>query len=199
MSFADFSFVPKLLSTYVDVISNESHSQETRAEEAAQMLEHLVDGTFHTQAYSSEIKSFSVAPDYLNMYWLSTDDPQRQGEKFALIREIVDAVPEPDIICLLFETFVTRCQAPLGNVVHTPTFMKQAEKFCACFSLASREAQVMALFGTMSIDTLACHLLAVRMPPYRESGVCSHSIFNSLCLLLLFIPHHLYLAGFPRL
>lgn len=199
MSFAHFFFVPKISPTYVYVISNESYSRETQVEEAAQMLEHLVDGTFHTDAYLSEITSSFVAPDYLNMYWSNTDDPQRQGEKFALIRDIVDAVPEPDVICLLFEIFVTRCQGPLGNVVHTPTFMKQAEKFCACFSVASREAQVMALFGTMSIDALACHLLAVRMPPYRESGVCSHSIFNSSCLLSPFIPHLLYLAGFPRL
>ena len=67
------------------------------------------------------------------------------------------------MIHLLYEVFVTRCQGPLGNVVHTPTFLKHAERSCGCLSLASPEAQVMALFNTISMDTLACHLLAVRM------------------------------------
>ena len=81
----------------------------------------------------------------------------------ALIREIVDAMPELDMIHLLYEVFVTRCQGPLGNVVHTPTLLKQAESFCGCLSLASPEAQVMAMSNIIPMDTLACHLLAVRM------------------------------------
>ena len=109
------------------------------------------------------------------MLWL-TNDPQRQGEKFVLLRDIVDAMPELDMIRLLYEVFVTRCQGPLGNVVHTPTFMKQAENFWGCLGLASPEAQVMALSSTISMDTLSCYLLAVRMP-YRASSVCSHSFF----------------------
>ena len=113
----------------------------------------------------------SVAPDFPNMYWLTTNDLQRQGEKFALIREIVDALPEPDIIQLLYEVLVTRCSGPLCNAIHTPTFIKQAEKFCSCLGLASPEAQVMALSSTFTMDTLACQLLAVRMPLYRVSSV----------------------------
>ncbi|MCJ1387246.1 hypothetical protein MMC18_000086 [Xylographa bjoerkii] len=70
-------------------------------------------------------------------------------------------MPNLDMIHLLYEVFVTRCQGPLGNVVHTPTFMKQAGKFYGCLGLASPEAQVMALSSTISMDTLACHLLAL--------------------------------------
>jgi hypothetical protein len=168
VSFAQRFCISNPLLTYIYVISNVSQNHETEAEETAQVLEHFVNRTSHTNAYPSAVfeptLSF-VAPDYPNMYWVTTNDPQRQGEKLALIREIVDAVPELDMIFLLYEVFVTRCQGPLGNVVHTPTFMKQAEKFCGCLGLASPEAQVMALSSTISMDTLACHLLAVRMPP----------------------------------
>ena len=160
--------------------SNASPNQETEAEETAKVLEHFVDGTSHTNAYLSaafEPTLFFVAPDYPNMYWLATNDPQRQGEKLALIREIVNVMPELDIIHLLYEVFVTRCQGPIGNVVHTPTFMRQAEKFFGCLSLASPEAQVMALSSTISMDTLGCHLLAVRISLYRTSSVCSRSLF----------------------
>ena len=110
------------------------------------------------------------------MYWLTTNNLQRQNEKLTLIREIIDAMPELDVIRLLGHIFVTRCQGPVGNVVHTPTFMEQAEKFCGCLSLASPEAQVMALSSTISMDTLACHLLAVSMPPNHIRGVCSRLI-----------------------
>ena len=180
------------------ILSNASQIQEIEAEETAQVLEHFVDGTSRTNAYPFAVFEptlSSVAADYPNMYCLTTNDPQRQGEKLALIREIVDAMPEMDMIHLLYEVFVTRCQGPLGNVVHTPTFMKQAEKFCGCLGLTSPEAQVMALSSTISMDTLACHLLAVRMPLYRASGVAHVPSFYSSCSLSPFIPHHLYLAG----
>ena len=106
------------------------------------------------------------------MHWISTNDSQRQGEKLALIQEIIDAMPEPDIIRLLYDIFVTRCQGPLANVVHTPTFKSQAGKLCDCLNLASPEAQAMALSSTMSMDILACHLLAVRMSVYHASCTC---------------------------
>lgn len=188
--------------TYVYVISNASQNQETEAEEAAQLLEHFVEGTSCTDAYPSAVfeptLSF-VAPDYPNMYWLTTNDLQRQGEKMALIREIVNAMPELDMIHVLYEVFVTRCQGPLGNVVHTPTFMKQAEEFYGCLGLASRKAQVMALSSTISMNTLACHLLAVRMALYHHLSVCSLSFFSSSCSHSPFIPHLLYFAGLLHL
>lgn len=89
-------------------------------------------------------------------------------------------MPEPDMIRLLCEVFVTRCQGPLSNIVHTPTFMKQVEMLCACLNLASPEAQIMAVSSTISMDRLACHLLAVRMLPlYRVSSVCLRSLFQT--------------------
>ena len=166
-------FVASPLLTYIYAISSTSHGKDTEAEEAAQVLEQFVDGTSRTNAYPTLP---CVAPDYPDTYWSTTNDPQRQGEKLALIREIVDAMPELDIIHVLTEVFVTRCQAPLGNVVHTPTFLAQAEDFRACLGLASPEARVMALSSIISMPTLACHLLAVRMPTSHASVVYLHSL-----------------------
>ena len=198
MSRAQRFFVSNLSLIYVYVISHASQNQETEAEEAAQVLEHFVDGTSRTNAYPSagfEPASSFVALDYPHTYWLTTNNPQRQGEKLALIREIVGSVPEPDMIHLLYEVFITRCQGALGNVVHTTTFMKQAEKFSGCLGLASPEAQVMALSSTVSMDTLACHLLAVRMYYTAHQAYADVPILYSSCSLSPFIPRHLYLAG----
>ena len=191
---------PTLSQNYVDNISNTSPTQKLEAEEAAQVLEQFVDGRSLTPSASLQATSSFVVPDFPNKYWFTTNNPRRQDEKLALIREIVDAMPELAIIRLLHEVFVTRCQGPVGNVVHTPTFMTQAELFCGCLDLTSPEAVAMALSSTVSMDTLACHLLAVRMPLYRASSVCSHSLFDhSSYSLSPFIPHHLYLAGLLHL
>lgn len=72
-------------------------------------------------------------------------------------------MPEPAIIHVLNQTFITRCQGPIGNIVHTPTYIMQSEKLCECLSLASPEAQAMALFDTIPMDRLASHILAVRI------------------------------------
>ncbi|KAL8934750.1 MAG: hypothetical protein Q9216_005754 [Gyalolechia sp. 2 TL-2023] len=144
--------------------ANASPTQETEAEEAARALEKFIDGAACTDAYPSaalEPTLPSVAPDHPNTYWLNTSDPQKQNERFCLIREIVDAMLEQDITRLLYDVFVTRCQSPLGNVIHTPTFLKQAEKLYSCLGQGSPEAQVMALCSTVSMDELACHLLAL--------------------------------------
>ncbi|MCJ1402928.1 hypothetical protein MMC11_006149 [Xylographa trunciseda] len=147
-----------------NIKTNGSPTQDIGAEEAAQVLEHFVNGTPRTNAFLSasfEPTSPFVVPDYPNVYWSTTNDPHRQSEKLALISEIVDALPELDMIHQLYDVFVTRCQGPLGNIVHTPTFMKEAENFCGCLSLASPETQVMALASTISMDVLAVHLLAL--------------------------------------
>ncbi|KAL9595538.1 MAG: hypothetical protein Q9219_006395 [cf. Caloplaca sp. 3 TL-2023] len=144
--------------------NNSFPSQEIEAEEAAQALEHFVDGTCRNNAYPSNILEPTLpfaAPDYPNVYWLTSNGSQRQAEKFGLIREIIDAMYEQEIVRSLYEVFVTRCSSPLGNVVHTPSFMKQVDKFYGCLGLASPEASVMALSSTMSMDTLASLLLAV--------------------------------------
>ena len=102
-----------------------------------------------------------MAPDYPNTYWISTNDSRRQGEKFALIREILDAMPRLDMMRQLHGIFVTRCHGPLGNTVHTPTFMRQAEALYNCLSLASLEAGAITIANTFPMDTLAYHLLAL--------------------------------------
>jgi len=165
---------------YVHLFSSALRNRETEAEEAAQIIEHIADReTSCTNGYPFTViePTFSfAAPDYSNTYWSTTNDPRRRDEELALIREIVDAMPEIDLIRLLYEVFVTRCQGPLGNVTHTPTFMKQADNFCGCLGLISPEARVMALSSTIAMDTLACHLLAVRMPLFHRSSVCSRSL-----------------------
>ena len=166
------------------------------------MLEHFVNGTSHIHAYPSivfEPATSLVAPDYPMMYWSTTNNSQTHYEKLTLIREIVDSIPELDVIQALHEVFVTRCQGPLGNIVHTPTFMGQAKDFCSCLGLDSVEAQVSALSNTFSMDTLATHLLAVRMLVNHASNVCSHHLSTSLCSLSPFIRVHLYLGGLPQL
>ncbi|OJJ31977.1 hypothetical protein ASPWEDRAFT_139355 [Aspergillus wentii DTO 134E9] len=128
---------------------NTAPSQETEAEDVAQVLEQYIDGT-------PSYQSASVAPDYPNTYWF-----QKEDEKRALIREIVDSLPEVDVIHALHQVFVTRCQGPLGNIVHTPTFMKQAEALYDCLSFVSPEERAIALSNTVSMDMLACHILAL--------------------------------------
>ena len=188
--------------TRVYVLRGPSQLPEQVAEEAAQALEHFVNEASHIHAYPStalEPAISSVAPDYPITYWSTTNNPQRHHEKLTLIREIVDSMPELDLIHALHEVFMTRCQGPLGNTVHTPTFMRQAEDFCGCLGFDSAEAQVLALSSTISMDTLASHLLAVRMPLHHEPSVCSRPFSTSLCSLSPFIPIHLYLDGLPQL
>ena len=194
--------IRSLTLTCVHVLSGPSLLPEQVAEEAAQVLEHFVNGTSHIHAYPSAVLEPAislVAPDYPITYWSTTDNPQRHHEKLTLIREIVDAIPELDVTHALHEVFITRCQGPLGNIVHTPTFMRQAKDFCGCLSLDSAEAQVLALSNAISMDTLATHLLAVRMLLHHASNVCSHPFSTSLCSLSPFIPVHLYLDGPPQL
>ncbi|RAK74665.1 putative C6 transcription factor [Aspergillus fijiensis CBS 313.89] len=131
---------------------------ELEAEETAQLLEHFVEGIPCSSSVAAT--PMSVAPDFLNRYWSATD-PKRHGEKLALIREMVDVLPEWEVIHVLFEVFVTRCQGPLGNVVHTPTFMAQAALFGNCFNLASADERASAIASAITMETLGCYLLAL--------------------------------------
>ncbi|KAJ5373145.1 hypothetical protein N7517_005151 [Penicillium concentricum] len=124
--------------------------EEPEIEETAQILEHFVD-------INPLPESAGVAPDTPNQYW-ETQDPQRHDQKLALIRDVVQSLPEWDIIQLLYEVFVTRCQGPLGNVVHTPSFMKQADQLRHCLNTASPDAEIAS---TISMDSLAGLLLAL--------------------------------------
>ncbi|KAL4810807.1 hypothetical protein BDV18DRAFT_155420 [Aspergillus unguis] len=125
---------------------------EPEFEETAQVLEHFVDGIPPPTPDPA-----TVAPDFPNRYWVTTD-PRTHVQKLALIREVVQALPDWEIMNLLYEIFVTRCQAPLGNVVHTHTFMNQAEQLHHCLSLAAPDA---AIASTLSMDSLAGLLLAL--------------------------------------
>ena len=158
--------------------SSTAQTRRSEAEEAVQALERFVDSTpsanGHPSTMFDPIVSF-VAPDYPNPYWSSRNSVEGQNEKRKLIRDIVDALPETDLLRLLHEVFVTRCQGPLCNVFHTPTFLKQAEELCGCLSLISIEAKIMAISNAFSMDTLACHLLAVCMPCPAPS-LCSQSL-----------------------
>ncbi|KAJ5302223.1 hypothetical protein N7508_007086 [Penicillium antarcticum] len=118
-------------------------------EETAQILEQFVDVV--------PLPTSGVAPDFANRYWES-QDPQRENQKLGFIRDLVQALPEWDIVQLLYEVFVTRCQGPLGNVVHTPSFMKQADQLRHCLSMASPDT---AIASTLSMDALAGLLLAL--------------------------------------
>lgn len=137
-----------------DPNANPSTAQpkDSEAEEAAQILENYVDNA------TLERASYSVAPDTPNPYW---SNPQRQVDQVSLLREIVHAMPEVDIIHLLHEVFLTRCQGPLGNVLHIPTFERQVGEFCDCFRLPLADETVMALLNKISMEMLSCHLMAV--------------------------------------
>ncbi|KAJ5491656.1 hypothetical protein N7539_003223 [Penicillium diatomitis] len=148
-------------------IKNETPSVEdegeAEAEETMQLLEHFVDGPPRASASLPALvgpTSLSVAPDFPNRHW-ENNDPKRQGEKLTLIQEIVDAMPELETMHALFEIFVTRCQGPLGNVVHTPSFMKQVEQFSKCLHLASSDSRVLAISSTVTMESLGCFLLAL--------------------------------------
>lgn len=142
-----------------------------------------------------------MAPDYPNAHWLAIKEPQRQGEKLALIREIVDVMPEPDMIHLLCEVFVTRCQGPLGNIVHTSTFMKQVEMLCACLGLVSPEKQIMAVSSTLSNGYTCLSPLggayATIIP--RLKRVLMFPFLNGSVSLSRSIPTRLYSAGLLHL
>ena len=166
------------------VISNAILSQHVEAEEAIHLLEHFADETSRGDAYPSgvlEPTAASVGLDYPNVYWSAHESSQRHNDKTAVIRGIVDAVPELDMIRHLNEVFVTRCQGPLGNVVHESTFLEQAEVFCGCLGLASPELRVVALSSTFSMDALACHLLAVRIPHTLVNELELTSPFLTVC------------------
>ncbi|PYH94520.1 hypothetical protein BO71DRAFT_398799 [Aspergillus ellipticus CBS 707.79] len=142
--------------------SHASRSREVETEETVQILENLVEGAAldHVSAGAGHPASCSIAADSPNPYWSSTVSRRRE-EQLALLREIVDALPETDLIPPLVEVFVTRCQGPLGNVVHTPAFMHQATVLYECLSHSTTEDKAMALLSGTSMDVLACHLMAL--------------------------------------
>ena len=139
--------------------------QEREAEETAQVLESFVDGASPNDTHSYEaLHSYtaSVAPDLPNKYWVN-DDVRRHNERLNLIREIVSSLPELETIRALYNIFTTRCQGALGNVVHTSTFLDEADKFYSCLRLDGVEPRVVAISRVVSMDALGGYLMAVRI------------------------------------
>lgn len=191
--------IPYILAFNVHAVSIASPLQQTEYEEVAQVLQHFIQGVSPSDAFQTptlEPTELPLIPDHINSHW-STNDAQRKSEKLSLLHEITNAMPELPIIHVLNEVFVTRCQGPLSNVVHTPTFLAQSEKLCECLSLGSPEAQAIALFDTIPMDQLASHILAVRISPLLLVGLYSFLIsYRSHSPSIL---RHLYLGGLLRL
>ncbi|KAL8976918.1 MAG: hypothetical protein Q9205_007177, partial [Flavoplaca limonia] len=146
--------------------ANKPLKEDDAAEDIMQVLGLLMDEPTYTDSYSSTkatSTSSNVLPDYPNSFWSTTSNSHMQTLKIDLIREIIDTLPELEMIRLLNNVFVIRCQASLGNVFHTPTFLEQAEKFQNCLDFPSSDESVMALNHEIPMDTLACHLLALML------------------------------------
>ncbi|PWY66012.1 hypothetical protein BO70DRAFT_346152 [Aspergillus heteromorphus CBS 117.55] len=136
----------------------------SEARDTVQLLEDLVDGSLlepvpHAAGGHSE--SSPIADDPLNPYWCSASGPQRQDEKLALLREIVDQMPGPDLISALYDAFVTRCQGSLGNIIHTPTFLDQANGLYECLICPSAEQNALLMSERISMEMLSCLLMAL--------------------------------------
>lgn len=83
----------------------------------------------------------------------------------ALLKDVIEVLPSEDLICALSECFVTRCQAPLGNIIHAPLFRRIIGKLCKELPKACEEEPAFEILDhTVSLDVLACILLAVRYP-----------------------------------
>lgn len=87
----------------------------------------------------------------------------------------------------LYQIFVTRCQGPLGNIFHTPTFLEHAERLCDCLIIDSNEEKALLLSSSIALEDLACFLLAVRKSsPTRKNYTLTFS--SQLVLSLAFHP-----------
>lgn len=98
--------------------------------------------------------------DIPNLYWEKEHTSENPG-RVALIQEIVGALPEFELMHQLYGVFTTRCQAPLGNVFHTTTFLKDVEIFCQNLrsgSVAEKSARLSRIY---KMEKLSCFLLAV--------------------------------------
>ena len=85
-------------------------------------------------------------------------------------------MPSEEVINHIYEIFVTRCQGPLGNVFHTPSFLAQTKTLYECLSLPSMEERVNAILVLVEMETLACYLLAVSEAHSSENKPHAHHI-----------------------
>ncbi|KAJ5667060.1 C6 transcription factor [Penicillium longicatenatum] len=139
--------------------SSHKESDAIVADETAQILEDFVEGSSRTNMLSSSGSTSSTpAPDYPNFYW-ETAESGMQNERFSLIEEITNAFPDSEMAHHLYGIFVTRCQGPLGNIFHTPTFLKHAGRIYESIHSASFDLHIVA--SSFSMESLACFLMAL--------------------------------------
>ncbi|KAJ5986101.1 hypothetical protein N7451_010466 [Penicillium sp. IBT 35674x] len=144
-------------STHQKTRSKSPISETTVSEDTAQVLEDFIEGASRTKILSSAF-GFTLstpAPDYPNLYW-ETAESQLQDE---LIREITIAIPDSEMAHHLYEVFVTRCQGPLSNIFHSPTFMKHADRMCGHVTSVSFDLH--SSTSSFSMESLACFLMAL--------------------------------------
>lgn len=148
------------LLTFIRTRSKSPMSETTVSEDTAQILEDFIEGASRTNILSSASGPTlsTPAPDYPNLYW-ETAESRLQNERVSLIREITNAIPDPEMAHHLYDVFVTRCQGPLGNTFHTPTFLKHADRVCGYVTSASFDLHSFA--SSFSMESLACFLMAV--------------------------------------
>lgn len=146
--------------TSIRTRSKSPMSETTVSEDTAQILEDFIEGASRTNILSSASGSTlsTPAPDHPNLYW-ETAESRLQNERFSLIREITNAIPDSEMAHHLYDVFVTRCQGPLGNTFHTPTFLKHADRVCGNVTSVSFDVHHFA--SSFSMESLACFLMAV--------------------------------------
>ncbi|KAJ6092534.1 hypothetical protein N7486_007823 [Penicillium sp. IBT 16267x] len=132
-------------------------SETTVPEETAQVLEDIIEGASRANIFLSSASGSTLstpAPDYPNLYWETTESRLQ-------MKEITDAFPDSEMTHNLYEVFVTRCQGPLGNIFHTPTFLKHAGRICETIKSVSLDSHIFATSSTFSMEDLACFLMAL--------------------------------------
>lgn len=115
-----------------------------------------------------------MASDGYNGYYplkLNTTDPfNRREGKIKLLNDILEALPPEDMTRALSECFVTRCQAPLGNIVHAPLFLGITDRLWKELNRACDDEPAFEILNhEYSLDVLACILIAVGYPGFPHT------------------------------
>lgn len=151
----------------IELSRNELESHEAKPTEAGASLtalENFVEGTprvnLSTLMPHGSVPAPSIAPDYPNKYW-ERPGFGSENEKSILIQEMLHSLPEEDVVSHIYDVFVTRCQGALGNIFHTPTFLKDAARLRSWISSQAVAPETQGAQSPFSMETLGCFLLAV--------------------------------------
>ncbi|PWN34865.1 uncharacterized protein FA14DRAFT_160285 [Meira miltonrushii] len=162
--------LPRRKRTKVDHSSDDV--QENYEEKTIEVLEdYIFDAKSDTLSANGDMNDIQtqhrnndVKPDKHNPYWQNlSNDGKREREHLELVAEIAASLPSLELIKALTEVFVTRCQAPIGNVVHTPTHILRIERLCACIDSNEFREKKYAILESFGMDTLACLLLSLKL------------------------------------